>query len=200
MAYRLPPLNALRAFESAGRHLSFTRAGEELHVTQAAISHQIKALESWLDMTLFKRLNRTILLTEAGQRYLLAVRDALDGEHTGCVHLYHGSREPDGLNMVDALRALAKDHGNSHYVPCVSGDDVPAGCRAGRADVAAFGDHPDLKGWRAFICGYPAMVREARKKALMAGIPIPHIHADPFDFKDLRSVEREGEMARPDGW
>lgn len=79
MAYRLPPLNALRAFESAGRHLSFTRAGEELHVTQAAISHQIKALESWLDMTLFKRLNRTILLTEAGQRYLLAVRDALDG-------------------------------------------------------------------------------------------------------------------------
>ncbi len=79
MAYRLPPLNALRAFESAGRHLSFTRAGQELHVTQAAISHQIKALESWLDIALFRRLNRAILLTEAGQRYLLSVREALDG-------------------------------------------------------------------------------------------------------------------------
>jgi ferredoxin-NADP reductase len=145
--------------------------------------------------------NLLLIGTGTGLAPLMGVvRDALDGEHTGGVHLYHGSREPDGLNMVDALRALAKYHGNLHYVPCVSGDDVPAGCRAGRADVAAFGDHPDLKGWRAFICGYPAMVREARKTALMAGIPIPHIHADPFDFKDLRSVEREGEMARPDGW
>ena len=79
MAYRLPPLNALRAFESAGRHLSFTRAADELHVTQAAISHQIKTLESWLDMALFKRLNRAIILTEPGQHYLLSVRDALDG-------------------------------------------------------------------------------------------------------------------------
>jgi ferredoxin len=77
---------------------------------------------------------------------------------------------------------------------------TPLYYRAGRADVAAFVDNPDLSGWRAFICGYPAMVREARKTALMAGIPIPHIHADPFDFMDLRSAEREGERARPDGW
>ncbi len=45
MARRLPPLNAVRAFEAAARHLSFTKAAEELHVTQAAISHQVKALE-----------------------------------------------------------------------------------------------------------------------------------------------------------
>ena len=44
--YRLPPLNALKAFESAGRHMSFSRAAEELHVTPAAVSHQIKALEA----------------------------------------------------------------------------------------------------------------------------------------------------------
>lgn len=79
MAYRLPPLNALRAFESAGRYLSFTRAANELHVTQAAVSHQIKSLETWLGMALFKRLNRAIILTESGQHYLLWVRDALDG-------------------------------------------------------------------------------------------------------------------------
>lgn len=79
MADRLPPLKTLRAFEAAGRHLSFTRAAGELNVTQAAISHQIKALETWLEMPLFKRLNRALLLTEPGQHYLQAVRQALDG-------------------------------------------------------------------------------------------------------------------------
>ena len=67
MARRLPPLNALRAFEAGARHLSFTRAAEELHVTQAAVSHQIKALEEHLGVRLFRRLNRALLLTDAGQ-------------------------------------------------------------------------------------------------------------------------------------
>ena len=74
---RLPPLNALRAFAVAGRYLSFTRAAEELHVTQAAISHQIKLLEDYLGMRLFRRLNRALLLTEEGQSYLPAVTQAL---------------------------------------------------------------------------------------------------------------------------
>lgn len=78
MARFLPPLNALRAFESAGRHLSFTRAAAELSVTQAAISHQIKALEERLGVTLFKRQNRALLLTDAGQAYLPAVRDTFE--------------------------------------------------------------------------------------------------------------------------
>ncbi len=75
---RLPPLNALRAFEAAARHLSFTRAAGELHVTQAAISHQIKALEEWLGMPLFRRQNRALLLTDAGQAYLPPLREAFD--------------------------------------------------------------------------------------------------------------------------
>ena len=78
MAHRLPPMNTLRAFEAAGRLLSFTRAAEELHVTQAAISHQIKNLETSIGVRMFRRLNRALLMTEAGQRYLPAVRDALD--------------------------------------------------------------------------------------------------------------------------
>ena len=72
MPRRLPPLNALRAFEAAGRHLSFTRAAEELHVTQAAISHQVKALEEHLGRKLFRRMNRALLLTDHGQAYLPA--------------------------------------------------------------------------------------------------------------------------------
>ncbi|MCC2616012.1 transcriptional regulator GcvA [Aestuariibacter halophilus] len=75
MSRRLPPLNALKAFEAAARHLSFTRAAEELFVTQAAVSHQIKALEEFLSMKLFLRRNRTLLLTEEGQSYYLDLKD-----------------------------------------------------------------------------------------------------------------------------
>jgi LysR family transcriptional regulator, glycine cleavage system transcriptional activator len=75
---RLPPLAALRAFEAAARHLSFTRAADELHVTQTAISHQIRTLEDLLGVKLFRRLPRGLVLTEEAQRYVPAVRDAFD--------------------------------------------------------------------------------------------------------------------------
>ena len=67
MPHKLPPLLALRVFECAARHLSFTRAADELCVTQAAVSHQIRALEDWFGKPLFLRLNRTLKLTEAGE-------------------------------------------------------------------------------------------------------------------------------------
>ncbi|QIZ77055.1 transcriptional regulator GcvA [Ferrimonas lipolytica] len=75
MSRRLPPLNALKAFEAAARNLSFTRAAEELFVTQAAVSHQIKALEEHLGLKLFRRRNRSLLLTEEGQSYFLDIKD-----------------------------------------------------------------------------------------------------------------------------
>jgi LysR family glycine cleavage system transcriptional activator len=78
MARRLPPLNAAKAFEAAARHLSFTLAADELNVTQAAVSHQVKALEDWLGVPLFHRGNRRIDLTEAGRAYLPGLRDGLD--------------------------------------------------------------------------------------------------------------------------
>lgn len=70
MTRKLPPLNALRAFEAAGRHLSFTKAATELNVTPAAISHQIKALEAWIGAPLFHRRSRALRLTSAGQEAL----------------------------------------------------------------------------------------------------------------------------------
>ena len=73
---RLPPLNALRAFEAAARHLSGTKAAEELYVTQAAISHQVKALEETLGVSLFRRFNRRLMLSDAGQIYLPALSEA----------------------------------------------------------------------------------------------------------------------------
>lgn len=75
MSRRLPPLNSLRVFEAAARHSSFTRASEELYVTQAAVSHQIKALEEYLGIKLFRRQNRALFLTEEGQSYFLDIKD-----------------------------------------------------------------------------------------------------------------------------
>ncbi len=78
MARKLPPLNALRAFEAAARHLSVSRAAEELNVTPAAVSHQVKALEDHLGVPLFRRLNRAVMLTDAGQLFLPGLRDGFD--------------------------------------------------------------------------------------------------------------------------
>lgn len=78
MKRQLPPLNALRAFEAAGRHLSFLKAAEELGVTPAAVSHQVKALEAYCGAPLFRRLTRALLLTDAGQAALPLLRDGFD--------------------------------------------------------------------------------------------------------------------------
>ncbi len=78
MARPLPPLNALRAFESAGRHLSFTKAAAELNVTPAAIGHQVKALEERLEVPLFRRLTRALRLTDAGQAALPTLSQGFD--------------------------------------------------------------------------------------------------------------------------
>lgn len=67
MSRRLPPLTAFQAFETAARHLSFTKAAAELHVTKSAVSHQIKALENYLDVKLFHRSPRQLSLTDAGE-------------------------------------------------------------------------------------------------------------------------------------
>jgi LysR family transcriptional regulator, glycine cleavage system transcriptional activator len=76
---RLPSLDLLRGFEAAARHMSFTRAADELHVTQSAVSRQIKTLEEQLGVALFRRLNRALLLTEEGQSLARSVTAALDG-------------------------------------------------------------------------------------------------------------------------
>ena len=78
MSRTLPPLNALRAFEAAGRHLSFTKAATELNVTPGAISHQVKALEALLKVPLFYRLTRALRLTDAGLAALASLSLGFD--------------------------------------------------------------------------------------------------------------------------
>ena len=78
MIYRLPPLNALRVFEAAARHLSFKAAAVELSITQAAVSHQVKSLEEYLGVELFRRAGRGVRLTEAARACLPKLREGFD--------------------------------------------------------------------------------------------------------------------------
>ncbi len=88
-----PPLNSLRAFEAAARHLSFTKAAQELHVTPAAISQQIRQLEDFYGLALFRRTTRSLILTEAAQLALPVIKEAFD-------------------RLAEANRRLKSDRGN----------------------------------------------------------------------------------------
>jgi LysR family glycine cleavage system transcriptional activator len=92
LARRLPSLNALKAFEAAARHESFTKAADELSVTQGAVSHQVKSLELDLGIRLFDRERQKLRITRAGRIYLDVVRDAFDRIALGTEHIRNQSR------------------------------------------------------------------------------------------------------------
>ena len=98
MLRRLPSLNALKAFEAAARHESFTRAAEELFVTPGAVSHQVKALESELGFKLFNRERQRLVITDAGREYLNVIRDAFDRIALGTARLTQ--RQSSGVLTV----------------------------------------------------------------------------------------------------
>ena len=98
-------LTALRAFEAAARHLSFTKAAEELAVTPAAISNHIKALENQYGVHLFRRLTRAVTLTEAGQSALPLLRQGFDKLSEAADRL--GNLNPGGTITVSVLPFFA---------------------------------------------------------------------------------------------
>ncbi len=105
MARDLPPLLALRAFDAAANYLSFSKAAVELNVTHGAVSRQVRSLEQYLGVQLFRRVNRTVVLTEAGQLYYFAVRDLLDGLVAATRQLH--ARERSGVLTVSTLDSFA---------------------------------------------------------------------------------------------
>lgn len=161
MSVHLPPLAALRAFESAARHLSFTRAADELHVTQTAISHQIRGLEERLGVRLFRRLPRGLVLTEEAQRYLPAVRDAFARLEVATAELLAG-RTSGALTasvlpsfaakwLVPRLGRFRTAHpdidlriSTSQHLVDFAREDVEVGIRMGR------GQYPGLRVDRLF--------------------------------------------------
>ena len=114
---RLPPLNSLKAFEVAARRGGFVAAAEELNVTPAAVSHQVKTLESYLDIELFRRLPRGLELTESGRELLpelsrgfdhFAGVDWLEEMLRAEIAVAEMNAKLDGLRngIADALHAL----------------------------------------------------------------------------------------------
>ncbi len=122
-------------------------------------------------------------------------RDALAHGHGGPIHLYHGSRTAKGLYYRDELMALAQAHENFHYTACLSGEESEAraaiGAREGRAEAVALGEHGSLEGWGVYLCGYPPMVKTAKKWAFLAGAALEDILADPYEMQDLRRLPRD---------
>ena len=107
IARKLPSLNALRAFEAAARHQSFTLAAEELSVTQGAVSHQVKALEEELGLKLFERLHNQLQLTTVGLCYLETIADAFDRIESGTQDL-HRQRDRQSLVISTSPNFAAK--------------------------------------------------------------------------------------------
>ena len=137
MRPRLPPLNALKAFEAAARHESFTRAAEELCVTQGAVSHQVKALEAELAIKLFNRERQRLIITEAGKDYLTVVRDALDRIAVGTERLLQ--RQNAGVLTVSTSPDFAAKwlvHRLGHFAEAHSGIDLRVSATLHHVDFA----------------------------------------------------------------
>ncbi len=101
----IPPLRAIKAFEASARLLSFTLAAQELHVTQAAISHQIKNLEQLTGVQLFERFNRSLKLTFEGRLYLVSIRNGLESIEKATRQLK--SRDTTGTLNISLLPSFA---------------------------------------------------------------------------------------------
>jgi LysR family transcriptional regulator, glycine cleavage system transcriptional activator len=137
MRPRLPPLNALKAFEAAARHEIFTRAAEELCVTQGAVSHQVKALEAELALKLFNRERQRLIITEAGKDYLTVVRDALDRIAVGTERLLQ--RQNAGVLTVSTSPDFAAKwlvHRLGHFADAHPGIDLRVSATLHHVDFA----------------------------------------------------------------
>jgi NAD(P)H-flavin reductase/ferredoxin len=109
------------------------------------------------------------------------IRDALENHnHSGEIHLFHGSRDASGLYFEDKLREMEKNHPNFHYTPCLSGDVKSRKYTKGRANQIALEKFIKLDGWRVYLCGQPEMVLQTKKMAYLQGASLKEIYADAF--------------------
>ncbi|MFM2417158.1 MAG: hypothetical protein RL385_1881 [Pseudomonadota bacterium] len=107
-------------------------------------------------------------------------RDALRQAHRGAIWLLHGGRTRADLYLHDTLEELARAHPQVHYLPALSGDEVPEGIFAGRVTDLMAQRFPDLTGFRLYACGSPAMVKDVKQRAYTAGVALEDLLADAF--------------------
>ncbi len=125
------------------------------------------------------------------------VRAALAAGHRGEIHLYHGTHSAQNLYLQREIQILTSRHANLHYHPCVSGDESAERVTHGRAHTIALQSHVNLQGWAIYLCGLPSMVYAAQQQVIKAGALSQHVHADPFEMKDLRTESRVAESSSP---
>jgi LysR family glycine cleavage system transcriptional activator len=198
----LPPLNPLRAFEAAGRHVSFTRAAEELGVTQTAVSRQVAVLEAFMHCRLFERHNSALILTDAGQAYLSSIRPAIEaiGDATAMTRSQSNNVVKARVYLTFALRWLVPrlhrfraDHPNveiklsTSYAPVdFERDDLDVNIRHGGPDWAGVASHLLFKDQLTPICNrssLDAMGRNATPSDLL-NQPLLHSRNRIADWGD----------------
>ncbi|WP_408597617.1 transcriptional regulator GcvA [Limnohabitans sp.] len=151
---KLPPLNAVRAFEAAARHVSFTKAAKELFVTHGAVSKQVAVLEAWLSTPLFNRSQSQLSLTDAGRTFLTAVTPALDRIAVTAMQLVEQA-EPTALRinapptftmrwLIPRISAFQKRRGGVEVKLTTS--TAPVNFEERGYDVAIRGAHEPLPG------------------------------------------------------
>ncbi|MCC2656793.1 MAG: LysR family transcriptional regulator [Panacagrimonas sp.] len=209
---RLPPLNALRAFEAAARHLSLRKAAAELHVTPAAISHQIKTLERALGMPVFKRLPQRVELTPAGEALLPRLTAALENvaEAVASVQRLHRA----GRVTVAAPPALAAKWlaprlhrftalfpdidlnitADGSLIDSVREDSGEAGNLLEDADLAIRSGHGDYEGYVAHRL-FSAYAIPMCSPRLLGG---PHPLREPSDLRHHTLLHHETGLDQTD--
>ena len=108
------------------------------------------------------------------------IMDALVQGHSGPIHLFHGSRDLNGLYFIEELRELSERYDNFFYTPCVSGQVNGADLARGRAHELALSTIEILTGWRVYLCGHPEMVNQTKRMAFMKGASMGDIYTDAF--------------------
>lgn len=196
----LPPLNALRAFEVAARHMSFKYAADELCITSTAVSHRIRALEEWLGIKLFNRLTRSLELTKEGEAYASRVNEAFELLARASDDLRNSSEEGElvisttmsfASNWLTAkLINFQADHNNLKVR--VEGSDKILDLNRSNVDIAirfGEGDYDDLHFKMLFadyvtpVCS-PELAKELKSPSDLLDAPRIDYHWAGFSQKD----------------
>jgi LysR family transcriptional regulator, glycine cleavage system transcriptional activator len=156
MSRAIPPLGALRAFEAASRHGSFARAAEEIHVTPAAVSHQIKQLEHWLGVILFERSARGVTLSAAGLEYASRIREAFDRLMMTSVAARANKarqlvliRSQHSIGTLWVLPRILELHQREPSIEIkLSTDAIDHNLAKGGADLSIYHHRPDVDGYQ----------------------------------------------------
>jgi LysR family glycine cleavage system transcriptional activator len=195
---KLPPLNAVRAFEAAARRVSFTRAAEELHVTHGAVSRQVALLEDWFGVQLFRRAPSQITLTEPGERFYREAAAVLDRLALAAMDVKQASTGATlGVNAPPTFvmrwligRIAAFQRRRPDVELRLTTSIAPVGPGETGFEVAIRGGDPNIHGWTAapFMTEFIAPVAHAdvaarlKRPEDLRGATLVTYLTEPYDW------------------